>query len=237
LKSDVGLQELVGPLESLDDTKLPQLLTRASKEHWLLTPGGVLLDPLGEKEILSTLQRLYTEIVFGEESSVPVETVEKIVRAVVRALSLNSNPHFHENYRLKVPNTGDELHFDYAYAGKKIERLWQQIPTMPRPSQLEPYAEAAAFKFDQAHHSFGLASEKLCAVISMTASQEKANNNWLRLVGRYAQLFNLHDPQARIDAFGQLPHLDQLEGTDLSPGLTPMSPPKKRKRRAQSTQG
>jgi hypothetical protein len=64
----------------------------------------------------------------------------------------------------------------------------------------------------------------------MTNSQEKANSSWLRLIGRYAQVYNLYDPQARIDAFGQLPHLDPLEGTDLSPGLTPMPPPKTRKR-------
>ena len=228
LKADVGLQELVGPLERIDDANLPKLLTRASKEHWLLAPGGVIFDPIAEKDSLATLQRLFSEIISIENTVIPAETVEKIVRAVVRALSLNTNPNFHEHYRLKVPKTGDELHFDYAFAGKKVERLWQQMPTMPRPAQLEPYAEATAFKFDQARHAFGLAPEKLCAVISMTGSQEKANANWLRLVGRYAQIYNLHDPQARIDAFGRLPHLDPLEGTDLSPGLTPMRPPKKR---------
>lgn len=227
LKPDVGLQELVGPLESIDDTKLPQLLHRISKEHWLLVPGGVLLDPVSPAEALGSLEQLFREVISYDVGSVPVENVEKIVRAVVKALSLNTNPHFHVGYKVTMPKTKDLFHFDYAFAGKKIERLWQQIPTMPRPAQLEPYAEATAFKFDRVHSDLGLKPESLCAVVSMTHAQEKSNGHWLRMVGRYAQIYNLHDPDARLDAFGRLPKLDALEGTDLAPGPIPMSPPKK----------
>lgn len=228
LKPDIGLQELVGPLETLDEARLPQLLNRASKEHWLLTPGGVLLDPVSNNEMSGTLQRLFHETISQDAASVPLETVEIIVRAVIKALSLNRNPNFHKDYRLKL-KTGDVFHFDYAYAGKRVERLWQQLPTMPRPAQLEPYAEATAFKFDQVHGNLGLEPEQLCAIVNMTTAQEKANRYLLRLVGRYAQVFNLHDSNDRLEAFSQLPQLDHLEGTDLSPGPHPMRPPSHRK--------
>lgn len=225
-----GLVDITGPLEEIDESALSLKLSRTSKAHWWLVPGGVLLDPVAEKDHPIVLERLFRELVMGNDTLVPIETVEQIVRNVIRSLSLHKDPHFQSDVKLRT-KSGAELHFDYGYVGNKVQRLWQQLPTMPRPRQLEVYATGTAFKFEQAHSHFHLNADHMCTLICMTATQEKANKEWIKLIGRYAQVHNVLDTKDRFNPFLDLPKLGVLEGTDLSPGPV-MTPPQNRRHKS-----
>jgi hypothetical protein len=223
-----GLTDLAGPLASIDETALTQSLGQASKAHWWLVPGGVLLDPVLPSEFPVVLERLFRELVMTNEILVPLESVHKIVTNVIRSLSLHQDPHFQVGVTLPT-QSGAELHFDYGYVGKKVERLWQELPTMPKARQLELYATGTAFKFELAKSHFRLTPEQMCILICMTNAQEKTHREWLDLVGRYAQVHNVLDTRDRFNAFSDLPALDPLEGTAMSPGPVVLAPPKRRR--------
>lgn len=213
---DTGLADLTGPLEQLDDDSLRARLGPANKAHWWLVPGGVLLDPVAPSERGPLLTKLFQELVVSSDDMVPIETVDQIVRSVIKALSLHKDPHFKSDLELEV-RSGAKLHFDYGYVGQSVSRLWQELPTMPKPRQLEVHATAVAFKFEQAREHYNLKTDQMNALICMTPPQEKANREWLGLIGGFAQIHNVLDVHDRFNSFANLPSHGALEGTPLSP--------------------
>jgi hypothetical protein len=62
-----GLEPMLGPLEKLTYESEPSikqtLLKHASKAHWILASGGVLLDPVNPSEENALLDKLYHDMV------------------------------------------------------------------------------------------------------------------------------------------------------------------------------
>lgn len=219
-----GLDAILGPLEALDyDSEgriRDTLLGEVSKAHWILAPGGVVLDPVEYGQDGTLLTRLFDQVIsftplIDQLATLPVE---QIVGTLIKALDLKKNPHFHKDYHLKVKTkTGYELTLDYAYVGKKVNRVWQTLPVFPHQKQMHTYAESTAFRLNLVHAELGLKDDNMQVLHSMTVEQERKNKKTLSMVGEYAQVFNIRDTQERTAVFANLPKLDALEGTPLSP--------------------
>jgi hypothetical protein len=220
IQTGKGLSEILGPLESLtfhDEPRIKQsLIERASKAHWILTPGAVFMDPIHRGTEAELVKRLFSDLVNTNDAPAQdLEPVEKVARNLVRTLGLRKRPHFKEDFLVKIPEKEYEFIVDYAFVGKRIERLWQTLPTMPHRRQLETYAESTAFRFEQVHETYQLEAYKMYVLIAMTHEQEKRHKRAIAMVGDYAQVHNLADSEARMAVFIDLPKLDGLEGTPL----------------------
>lgn len=220
LVSENGLSNILGPLEELDfDSEgriRDALANKASKAHWLLAPGGVILDPVQPGESASLLDRLYDHLIGPHlPASIENELVDKVVRDLIKAIGLRKNPHFKEDHRIKSKTEDYSFNIDYALVGKKIHRIWQTLPTFPQKKQEETYAEATAYKLGILNRDYGLKPDQMQVLISMTHEQTKRHHAAISMVGRHAQVFNLESTEDRTSIFSRLPKLGAEEGTPL----------------------
>jgi hypothetical protein len=223
-----GLARIFGPLESLDHESEPRIqdkaITELSKAHWIFNPGGVIMDRVDVGDEERVLNELFERIALHESlvEQIAAMPVDDIVRTLVKALDLKKDPHFHRDFVMKgkVKGAHDyKFNVDYAYAGKNVERIWQTLPVFPHKKQMHTYAEATAFRLELARDAYQLTPDRMQVLYSMTAEQERKNRDTLSMVGDFAQVFNINGTEERLRVFSNLPKLDQLEGTDLSPRI------------------
>jgi hypothetical protein len=191
-----------------------EVLKEAAQPSFPLVEGGRLLDAVSFEQRPAVLKQIYQLVVDETELVDEKITIEQAVQAARNEYQLERSPHWRDDYELKLSSAKAPIIFDHAFIGKKVERLWQRWPVMPNRKLMEQVACSVAFKFEQAS-KLKITKSNLGALVAFSKSEEKRWKKLEELVGGYAPIYNLNSRQDRKSAFGSLPRLDHLEGTEI----------------------
>ena len=192
-----------------------KVLTSTSKGNFLLTEGGMLLDPVAPGELADVADCLFGLLV--EESPPPDEprdpTLEDVCQQLFEETNVATLPYFRRNYSLQCAMPGrpaETFEFSYAYGNGTPLRLYQQLPLPKRRKALSRNVHHVAWMFEKVIAAGQITPEQggVLVLPSDEQAQDREVERSLEMLGSITRVLNLRDYDRARSEFQGLAQLD-----------------------------
>jgi hypothetical protein len=173
------------------------VLADSSKGNFVLTEGGILLDPVNDLQ--DAVDFLFANLIEGPPAEEPRDpTLDEVCNELFDKLDLRTDPHFHgSGYAVECPLPGgatEQLEFSHAYKNGSLRRLYQRVPLTSKGVLQRKSVHDAAWMFERVTEAKILDRQGAVSLVYLPDAPVEADaQRWLRVLGAVSRVLNVHD--------------------------------------------
>ncbi len=201
-----------------------KVLEGTSKGQFVLTEGGILLDPISEDELPQVVDHLYADLVEAtpaEESRDP--TLDEICDNLILETGLQNDLNFRSRFEVRCSidgNTFERFQFSHAYQNGTLQKLYQRVPISKKKTNLRKTVHDSAWMFEKVIAA-GIIQRGQGAVLVHAPSESGADEDIaqsLRVLGSVTRVLNVADAGPVRAEFAELAQQSTHHAAEIQAG-------------------